>query len=183
MYFSILECHEWGANTDIMKLCTCCHIYSDDLNRIKWEIMAIKISWAIVEHDIMIHSLQHGTGGMATLLIGVRSEYNSCLFRDITEPSLSLLLHWNRHLHHYHKTQHAASILSSHCINCFLPCCLWGLLAANCLFPHLHVSRFSGLLVCMPLHPPWWHARTSTRDGAKVDRSADITFITISLPP
>ena len=44
MYFSILECHEWGANTDIAMLCTCCHIYSDDLNRIKWEIMAIKIS-------------------------------------------------------------------------------------------------------------------------------------------
>ena len=48
--------------------------------------MAIKISWAIVEHDIMMCSLQHCAGGMATLLIGVQSEYNSCLFRDITEP-------------------------------------------------------------------------------------------------
>ena len=177
MYFSILECHEWGANTDIVMLCTCCHIYSDDLNRIKWEIMAIKISWAIVEHDIMIHSLQHGTGGMATLLIGVRSEYNSCLFRDITESSLSLFLHWNRHLHNYHKTQHAASILSSHCINCFLPCCLGG--TANCLSPHLHVEVHWSAGLRATTHP----GDTSTRDGAKVDRSADITFITISLPP
>ena len=114
---------------------------------------------------------------MATLLIGVQSEYNSCLFRDITEPSLSLLLHWNRHLHHYHKTLHAASILSSHCINCFLPCCLWGLLAANCLSPHLHVEVHWSAGLRATTHP----GDTSTRDGAKVDRSADITFITISL--
>ena len=44
--------------------------------------MAIKISWAIVEHDIMMCSLQHCAGGMATLLIGVQSEYNSCLFSE-----------------------------------------------------------------------------------------------------